>query len=106
MLGQAGEDPFQEEKRAKKERVKKQAARQLNNMAVSRQASGGGGGGSVPTSLQLAASLPEHGRGRPAKGVHLEGAVSRTAAGQNRLRCSLPGLCSKRTSCVQQLVQK
>lgn len=87
---QVGADPFTEEKAAKRERVKKNQERHVANLAA---AGGGGttrgakgaprggkggprGGGGVPSSVQLSAKLPEHGRGRPTKRSEMGNAVS------------------------------
>lgn len=74
---QAGSDPFTEEKAKKRERVKKNQERHVANL----KAAGGGGkgaprSGGIPSSVQLAAKLPEHGRGRPTKRSQMGEAVS------------------------------
>lgn len=58
------EDPFTRMKKEKKERIKKQEARQLGNLKAAAKA---GGRGVLPATLRLAANLPEHGRGKPTK---------------------------------------
>lgn len=67
---QVGSDPFAEEKVKKQERVKQNKASQLANLTGSR-----GGGGGIPASVQLAAKLPEHGRGKPTKRKQMERTV-------------------------------
>eukprot|EP00890_Picochlorum_soloecismus_P003980 jgi/Picsp_1/4583/NSC_01953-R1_protein len=58
------QDPFSKAKSEKKERLKKQSDRQLANLkSIAKQA----GQDALPTTLRLAASLPEHGRGKPTK---------------------------------------
>jgi regulator of ribosome biosynthesis len=57
-------DPFTRSARDKKDRVKKQTQRQLANL---KHAAKEGGQGALPATLRLAATLPEHGRGRPTK---------------------------------------
>ena len=67
---QDGEDPFTRARSEKRERVKAQAGRQLANAKASAKAMGVRGSAApaaLPPTLQLAASLPEHGRGRPVK---------------------------------------
>lgn len=61
-----GEDPFTKQRQEKRERVKKNASQQLSNLKAAAKA-GGGASGSLPPTLRLAASLPEHGKGRPVK---------------------------------------
>lgn len=58
------EDPFTKNMKEKKERVKKQSQRQLANL---KNAAKEGGQGALPATLRLAATLPEHGRGKPTK---------------------------------------
>jgi regulator of ribosome biosynthesis len=58
------EDPFSRGLQEKKERVKKQTQRQLANL---KSAVKEGGKGALPATLRLAATLPEHGRGKPTK---------------------------------------
>ncbi|KAK9841014.1 hypothetical protein WJX81_005502 [Elliptochloris bilobata] len=65
-----GEDPFTRAHAEKRERVKAQAGRQLANAKASAKAMGARApplAAALPPTLQLAASLPEHGRGRPVK---------------------------------------
>lgn len=80
---QEGEDPFTRQKAEKRDRVKAQAARQLANAKASAKAMGARAPPPVlPPTLQLAASLPEHGRGRPVKRREIRDDV--------RLKPSLP----------------
>ncbi|KAL4446233.1 hypothetical protein ABPG77_003040 [Micractinium sp. CCAP 211/92] len=65
-----GEDPFTKQRQEKKERVKKQEKQQLANLKAAAKA---GGAGALPPTLRLAAALPEHGKGRPAKRKELKG---------------------------------
>lgn len=58
------EDPFTRNMKEKKGRVKKQSERQLANL---KNAAKEGGQGALPATLRLAATLPEHGRGKPTK---------------------------------------
>lgn len=58
------EDPFTKNAKEKRERVKKQKGRQLDNL---KNAVKEGGKGALPATLRLAASLPEHGHGKPTK---------------------------------------
>jgi len=57
-------DPFTRNLKEKKERVKKQSGRQLANLKTAAKE---GGQGALPATLRLAATLPEHGRGKPTK---------------------------------------
>ncbi|KAI3432847.1 hypothetical protein D9Q98_010431 [Chlorella vulgaris] len=59
-----GEDPFTKQRQDKKERAKKQQKQQLANLKAAVKA---GGMAALPPTLRLAAALPEHGKGRPAK---------------------------------------
>ncbi|KAI3432831.1 hypothetical protein D9Q98_010415 [Chlorella vulgaris] len=59
-----GEDPFTKQRQDKKERAKKQQKQQLANVKAAVKA---GGMAALPPTLRLAAALPEHGKGRPAK---------------------------------------
>lgn len=72
-LVQPGEDPFTKQRNEKKERVKKQEKQQLANLKAAAKA---GGAAALPATLRLAAALPEHGKGRPAKRKELKGEVS------------------------------
>lgn len=65
---QAGADPFTEERTKKRERVKKNKASQLANLQGSKP-------GGIPASVQLAAKLPEHGRGKPTKRKEMQSTV-------------------------------
>ena len=67
-----GEDPFTQQRAAKRERVAKQDKRQLANLKAGAKA---GGKGALPPTLRLAAALPEHGRGPPVKRRELKGEV-------------------------------
>ena len=58
------EDPFSKSRKEKKARVKKQDARQLANLKAAAKE---GGTEALPATLKLAASLPEHGKGKPMK---------------------------------------
>jgi regulator of ribosome biosynthesis len=70
---QVGADPFTEEKAQKRERVKRNKASQLANLTGAR----GGAPAGIPASVQLAGSLPEHGRGRPTKRKDMQPMVRR-----------------------------
>ena len=59
---QPGSDPFTEQRKAKKERVAKQEKARLANLQHAVEV---GGKRALPPTLRLAASLPEHGRGKP-----------------------------------------
>ncbi|CAL8467031.1 g6567 [Coccomyxa elongata] len=60
-----GEDPFTKLKQEKRERVKDQQKRQLQNIKASAKAVGSSA--AVPPTLKLAAALPAHGKGKPTK---------------------------------------
>ncbi len=77
-MSQVGEDPFTKQRQEKKERVKKQEKQQLANLKAAAKA---GGAGALPPTLRLAAALPEHGKGRPAKRKELKGEVSEPTDG-------------------------
>lgn len=66
---QVGDDPFSAGIREKKERVAKQDKRRLANLKATAKA---GGTSSLPPTLKLAASLPQHGKGRPVKRKELK----------------------------------
>ena len=70
---QVGEDPFTQMKKDKAGRVKAGEKLQLANVKHSLKTAGKG---SVPPTLKLAASLPEHGRGKPTKRKELKQDVS------------------------------
>lgn len=70
---QPGEDPFTKQRQEKKERIRKQEKQQLANLKAAAKA---GGSGALPSTLRLAAALPEHGKGRPTKRKELKGEVS------------------------------
>ena len=67
---QEGEDPFTRQRTEKRARVKAQAGRQLANAKASAKMMGerAPAPAALPPTLQLAAALSEHGRGRPVKG--------------------------------------
>jgi regulator of ribosome biosynthesis len=71
---QVGEDPFTKLKAEKQERVKAQHNRQLANIKAS--AKSAGSSAALPPTLKLAAVLPEHGKGRPAKRKEMQEDVS------------------------------
>lgn len=81
---QPGEDPFTKQRQDKKERVKKQQKQQLANVKAAVKA---GGMAALPPTLRLAAALPEHGKGRPAKRKELHDEVRV----QNRFSWVVPG---------------
>jgi regulator of ribosome biosynthesis len=58
------EDPFTRMAKDKKERVKRQGKREVANAKAAVKA---GGPSALPPTLRLAASLPEHGKGKPTK---------------------------------------
>ncbi len=64
-MTQVGEDPFTKLKQEKRERVKDQQKRQLQNIKASAKAVGSSA--AVPPTLKLAAALPAHGKGKPTK---------------------------------------
>jgi hypothetical protein len=68
---QPGEDPFTKQRTDKRERVRKQAKQQLANAKAAAKA------GTLPPTLRLAAALPEHGKGRPAKRKEMRDEVGR-----------------------------
>lgn len=70
---QVGEDPFSQMKKDKAGKVKAGQKRELANV---KNALKKAGRGAVPPTLKLAASLPEHGRGRPTKQKELKDDVS------------------------------
>eukprot|EP00887_Chlorella_sp_A99_P000300 scaffold13.g300.t1 len=72
----SGEDPFAQQRAAKKARVAKQDRAQLANLKAGAKA---GGRGALPPTLRLAAALPEHGRGAPAKRKELKGELNLAA---------------------------
>lgn len=75
-----GEDPFSKAKTEKKQRTARQTTQQLANLKVAAKQ---GGKAALPSTIKLAASLPEHGKGRPVKRKDLRGelkSASRQAA--------------------------
>ena len=58
------EDPFTKSRREKRDRIKKNSSQQLANLKTAAKE---GGVGALPATLRLAATLPEHGRGKPSK---------------------------------------
>lgn len=70
---QPGEDPFTQLRQEKRDRLKKQNKQQLANV---KQAVKTSGAAAVPTTLRLAAALPEKGKGKPAKRKELRDEVS------------------------------
>ena len=79
-VAQVGEDPFTKLKQEKKERVREQQKRQLGNIKANAKASGKGGAAgaavALPPTLRLAAGLPAHGKGKPAKRSEIKEDVS------------------------------
>ena len=69
---QAGEDPFGDQRKEKKARIASQEGRQLKNKQASDKIHGKP---VLPPTLQLAASLPEHGKGVPTKRRELKADV-------------------------------
>lgn len=65
LVTQVGEDPFTKLKQEKRERVKDQQKRQLQNVKASAKAVGSSA--ALPPTLKLAAALPAHGKGKPTK---------------------------------------
>jgi hypothetical protein len=53
--------------------VRKQQKQQLGNLKVAAKA---GGAGALPPTLRLAATLPDHGKGQPAKRKELHAEVT------------------------------
>ncbi len=70
------EDPFTRKLKEKKERVKKNENQRLGNL---KNAAKEGGSAALPATLKLAASLPEHGRGRPSKRKEMLGELKTTS---------------------------
>jgi regulator of ribosome biosynthesis len=70
------EDPFSRKLKEKKERVKKNEKQRLGNL---KNAVKEGGKGALPATLKLAASLPEHGRGKPSKRKEMLGELKKTS---------------------------
>lgn len=70
------EDPFSIMKREKKERVKRQEGKQLANLKAAAKS---GGKDVLPSTLKLAATLPQHGRGKPTKRKELKGELKNAA---------------------------
>ena len=60
-------------KKEKRERVKAAGKRELANKKTALKAAGKG---AVPSTLKLASTLPEHGKGRPVKRKELKDDVS------------------------------
>ena len=59
---QVGSDPFTEMRQEKRERTKKNEKQQMGNLKVALKQSGPR---ALPGTVKLAASLPQHGKGRP-----------------------------------------
>lgn len=74
-MHQVGHDPFLQMEKDKKGKVKSGQKRELANVKNSLKKVGRG---AVPATLKLAASLPEHGKGRPNKRKELIDDVSYT----------------------------
>lgn len=70
---QLGEDPFTQLRQEKRSRVNKQEQQQLANL---KQAAKVGGKAALPATLQLAATLPEKGKGKHIKRKELKDDVS------------------------------
>ncbi len=66
---QVGDDPFTAGMHEKKERIAKQEKRRLANLKAAAKAAGTE---ALPPTLKLAASLPQHGKGRPVKRKELK----------------------------------
>jgi hypothetical protein len=66
---QVGSDPFTEMRQAKRERTKKNEKQQMGNLKVALKQSGPR---ALPGTVRLAASLPQHGKGRPTKRKDME----------------------------------
>ena len=71
---QVGSDPFTEMRQAKRERLKKNEKQQMGNLKVAMKQSGPR---ALPGTVKLAASLPQHGNGRPSKRKDTEDDVRR-----------------------------
>ena len=81
---QVGDDPFTQQRKQKAQNMKAQEKRQLANMKASAKQ------GAAPTTLRLAAVLPEKGRGKPNK--HKDAADDVRTSGQgvyNQLKWSM-----------------
>ncbi len=72
---QVGSDPFTEMRQAKRERLKKNEKQQMGNLKVAMKQSGPR---ALPGTVKLAASLPQHGNGRPSKQKDTEDDVRRS----------------------------
>ena len=70
------EDPFTRKLKEKKERVKKNEKQRLGNLKTAVKE---GGNAALPATLKLAASLPEHGRGKPSKRKEMLGELKNTS---------------------------
>ena len=73
-MRQVGSDPFTEMRQAKRERLKKNEKQQMGNLKVAMKQSGPR---ALPGTVKLAASLPQHGNGRPSKRKDTEDDVRR-----------------------------
>ena len=69
---QEGSDPFTDMRQGKKDRMKLNDKQHMGNLKAAMKASGPG---ALPATLKLAASLPEHGKGKPTKRKDLEADV-------------------------------
>ena len=74
---QVGSDPFAEMRLAKRERTQKNEKQQMGNLKVALKESGPR---ALPGTVRLAASLPQHGKGRPTKRKDMEDDVRCSAS--------------------------
>ena len=71
---QGGDDPFSRAAKEKRDLVKATEKRQIKNAKAALKTAGPGA--PLPPTLKLAASLPEHGKGKPAKRKEMQDDVS------------------------------
>lgn len=83
-----GEDPFTGAAAKKRKGVEQNRERQINNMKADRKAALGGRS-AVPASVKLAATLPEHGRGRPQKRQEMDSAIHASAVRASKSTASM-----------------
>lgn len=83
-----GEDPFTNAAAKKRKGVEQNRERHINNLKANRKASLGGRS-EIPASVRLAASLPEHGRGRPQKRQEMDGAIHASAVRASKATASM-----------------
>ena len=92
VRAQPGEDPFTQQRSAKRGRIVAQDKRQLANLKAAAKV-----GAPLPPTLRLAAALPEHGRGAPARRRELKQELS-TATRQAAVSTASAGKFDRRVA--------